>query len=267
MPDRELNSRAYCGQVMHHRFSPKRHRFVYSVFSLLLDLDELPELSRRIKGFSFNRFNLFSFHEKDHGAGKGQLRREIEQLLHNRGYGDATARIMLLCYPRILGYVFNPLSVYFCYDRQQRLAVVIYEVSNTFGERHSYLIEVEAGEATIRQQCSKSMYVSPFTPLVSDYNFRIQPPSERIAVCISQHAVDRRLLHATFTGKSQPLGRWSPLGLFFRYPMMTLKVIAGIHWEALRLWLKGVPVYRHQNGHRLSVSWQDKNGVRHHEVI
>ncbi|GGB91829.1 DUF1365 domain-containing protein [Marinobacterium zhoushanense] len=267
MANRELNSRVYCGQVMHHRFSPKRHRFVYSVFSLLLDLDELQDLPRRVKGFSLNRFNLFSLHEKDHGAGQGQLRDEIECLLRRQGYGDATARILLLCYPRILGYVFNPLSVYFCYDSQQHLAVVIYEVSNTFGERHSYLIKVDEGDRTIRQQCSKSMYVSPFTPPVSDYNFRIQPPAARIAVCISQLSSEQRLLHATFTGKAENLGCWSAVSLFFRYPMMTLKVIGAIHWEALRLWLKGVPVYRHESGHRFSVSWQDKDGVRHYEII
>lgn len=267
MADAGLNSSAYCGKVMHHRFRPRSHRFVYSVFSLLIDLDELPELGRRLRGFSVNRFNLLSFHEKDQGARQGQLKSEIQQLLQRRGYGEAGAQIKLLCYPRILGYVFNPLSVYFCYDSEQRLRVLIYEVSNTFGERHSYLIEVEQANRTIRQQCRKSMYVSPFTSLVSDYNFRIQPPGTRVAVCISLHEAQQRVLHATFTGEAEPLGRWSALRLFFRYPLMTFKVMAAIHWEALRLWSKRVPVFRHQDSYRYSVSWQDKQGVRHHDVI
>ena len=145
----ELNSAVFAGVVMHHRFIPKRHRFIYRVFSFCLDLDELPQLNKRFRFFAINRFNLFSFHEKDHGRGDGQLRQEITDLLTSRGYATATARIELLCYPRILGYTFNPLSVYFCYNQDNGLEVILYEVSNTFGQRHSYLLALFSFSITI----------------------------------------------------------------------------------------------------------------------
>lgn len=262
-----LNSRVYCGKVMHHRFWPKKHRFIYSVFSLLLDLDELKTLDNKLRWFSLNRFNLFSFQEKDYGRGQGTLKDHLQQLLERQGFSDAGHRIEILCYPRILGYVFNPLSVYFCYDQDEQLRVVIYEVTNTFRERHCYLLEVENNDQVIRQYCRKKLYVSPFTPEISEYNFRIHPPKQRIAICISQHEDQQRLLHATFTGKASTFSNGRLLSLFFKYPLMTIKVIGAIHWEALRLWLKGNPIYRHQRGQTYSLSWQDKQGVRHYEVL
>jgi len=268
----ELNSCIYTGNVMHHRQAPVQHRFNYRVFSLLIDLNELAELNR-LKLFSVNSFNLFSFHEKDHGQGTGQLIQEIRAVLSKRGFAAENFNIKLLCYPRILGYTFNPLSVYFCYDNQGHLRVILYEVSNTFGSRHTYLIEVHGNPDIVRQGCSKQMYVSPFMPMDTGYSFRIRPPAEHVAVCIRQTDLKRcdtslkTLLYATFSGHKQQISNQSLIRLFIKYPLMTLKVMAGIHWEAFRLWRKKLKIQPREKIVSHSISWQDKNGAMHYESL
>lgn len=253
-----MNSCLYAGTVMHHRFRPKRHRFTYRVFSALIDLDELADLDRRLRLFSVDRFNLFSWHNRDHGEGSAiPLAEQIRTRLEREGLSEWGASIRLLCYPRILGYVFNPLSVYYCYNAAQQLGAILYEVSNTFGERHTYLIAVPADLSAniIRQQSDKAFYVSPFMPFDADYQFRMQPPGKQIAVCIRQCDQQGSLLHATFTGQQSTLTD-ARLGRYLiRYPLMTLKVIAGIHWEAFRLWRKGVPLQtrKKQENNRLTI--------------
>ena len=236
-----MRSALYAGKVMHHRFAPKRHRFIYRVVSALLDLDEVESGSLKLRLFSANRFNLFSWHNKDHGDGSNRpVSEQVRQLLSESGLERYQASIRLLCYPRILGFVFNPLSVYYCYDEAGKLGVILYEVSNTFRERHTYLIPVTEPDQIVRQQAKKAFYVSPFMPMQADYQFRMQPPQERVAVCIRQSLESGSLLHATFTGERRELNDSALLGVFLKYPLMTLKVILGIHWEALQLWRKGV---------------------------
>lgn len=238
-----MQSSLYAGQVMHHRFAPKRHRFIYRVVSALLDLDEMECRNFKMRLFSVDRINLFSWHSKDHGDGTGRpLSQQIRRLLAESDLHAYQAQIKLLCYPRILGFVFNPLSVYYCYDEHGKLGVILYEVSNTFGERHTYMIPVHEGEKIIRQRATKAFYVSPFMPMQADYQFRMQPPAERVAVCIRQSLNQHSLLHATFTGERRELNDKALLSVFLKYPLMTLKVIAGIHWEALQLWRKGVKI-------------------------
>ncbi len=234
----------YAGQVMHHRFKPKRHRFIYRVCSMLLDLEELEGLDKRLKFFSVNRFNLFSFHVRDHGDGSDRpLLEQVRDTLRSQGLNLGKGAVRLLCYPRLLGYVFNPLSVYYCYDEQGELGAILYEVSNTFNQKHRYLIPVsDQSESLIRQRCPKMFYVSPFIGMDACYHFRMRAPEEQIAVCIRETDNEGALLHASFTGHKQPLSDKSLLRTFFKYPLMTLKVIAGIHWEALRLWRKKVPL-------------------------
>lgn len=238
----------YDGEVMHHRFRPKRHRFVYKIQSFLFDIDALERLDKRCRWFSLNRFNLFSFYYRDFGDGSGNPPRQyLERILREQGFEQPLAKAQLLCYPKILGYSFNPLSVYYCYSDNERLFAIIYEVSNTFSQRHSYLIPVKPSQQHdqyIRQSCDKSFYVSPFIAMQARYHFRMSQPGERLTVAIRETQEDEALLHAVFRGKRQPLNDAQLVKGFCRLPFMTLKVTAAIHWEALRLFLKGVKLVR-----------------------
>jgi uncharacterized protein len=242
-------SALYFGSVMHHRLIPFRHRFRYRVFSLWLDLDELTGPLTRLKLMPHNRFSLFSFHDRDHGARDGSaLRPWVERLLAGAGLDLGGGPIRLLCFPRLLGYVFNPLSVYYCYDRNEALRAIVYEVKNTFGDQHAYVLEVPAarnsGEA-IAQSCDKRFFVSPFIGMTSTYRFRIKEPGEQLSVLIRQSVPEGEQLVATLHGRRRPLDDRNLLLAFLRYPLMTMKVIGAIHWEALWLWLKGARFHRH----------------------
>lgn len=240
-----MNSALYAGMVVHSRLRPKKHRLTYRVFSLLLDLDDIEALGQRLKLFAHNRAGLFSFHDKDHGAGDGDLRGWVDAQLGAAGVMLAAPRITLLCYPRIFGYVFNPLTVWFCQDGEA-LRAILYEVHNTFGERRTYVIRVGDGHGgPVEQTCAKELYVSPFVPMNAGYAFHIEPPDERVVIRIDETDGEGLLLRASFSGKRRELTDGALLRAFFAYPLMTLKVTAAIHWEALRLWLKGVPVFRH----------------------
>jgi uncharacterized protein len=243
-------SALYVGQVMHQRLRPRRHRLDYRLFSLLVDLDELPELHRRLRLFSLNRFNLFSLHERDYGAGDGRSRRaQVDQQLRAAGL-QAGGPLRLLSMPRILGHVFNPLSVYFCHRADGSLQAILYEVNNTFGQRHSYLIAVDRGEdrgAVVAQACDKQFHVSPFLALDMRYAFRVEPPeTDRPGLRIGVSASDAQgvLLHARFDARRRALDDAGLARVFVSHPLLTLKVVAAIHWEALRLWIKGVAVHR-----------------------
>ena len=233
-------SALYAGTVMHRRWKPKRHQLRYGVFALLADLDELPHLKLRL--FSHNRFNLFSLLDRDFGAGDGTaLKPWVEARLAEAGLESGGIQVSLLCYPRILGYAFNPLSVFYCRRaRDEALIAILYEVHNTFGERHCYLIPVESPGTTVQQECAKAFYVSPFIGMQATYRFQVLPPTEKLAIVINESDAEGPLLDASFVARRLPLGDGKLLSLLVRHPLMGLKVIGGIHWEALRLWLKGI---------------------------
>lgn len=240
-----LTSCLYLGTVAHQRFRPKRHALRYRVFSALLDLDELAEMDARLRLFGYNRPAAIAFRDRDHGPGQdAPLRPWIEGQLALAGIDIDGGPIRLLCYPRIFGYVFNPLTVWFCHHRRGRLAALLWEVNNTFGERHCYLIPVEGDAGTVvRQECDKLFYVSPFIAVGGRYRFRVTMPAGDLSLSILQHDSEGGpLLHASFDGRRAPLDDRTLAKCLLRYPLLTLKIMAGIHVEALRLWWKGIPL-------------------------
>lgn len=236
----------YVGEVMHQRMKPRAHRFAYRVFSLLIDLKRLDEAGRLARFFSVGRFNLLSFSPRDHGPmGKqGDPLAEALRLANEAGVTAPIRRVLLLCYPRVLGFVFNPLSTYFLYGEDDHLLATIYEVRNTFGERHSYVAPVRNGElseAGLRQSREKLFFVSPFLDNSMTYHFRVRPPGDG-DLALRIHETDREgpILAATFHGKRVDITAETCLRLAAHLPLMTMKVVLGINYEALRLWLKGI---------------------------
>ena len=234
------DSSLYVGSVMHRRRRPRAHHFRYRAFWMLLDLDELNALNRRLRFFSYNRANMFCLRDEDHGDGSGTpLRQQVERVLAQAGVDLAEKRIFLLCMPRTAGYVFNPLSIFFCRGADGTLAAVVYQVHNTFGERHSYVFAFEAGRTHVNQ-CRKRFFVSPFLSMDMRYHFRLAGPDERILVAISVHDGPQSVLHAVLAGERRALSDAALVRLFVQIPLLTLKVTAAIRWEALKLWLKRV---------------------------
>ena len=233
----------YPGTVMHQRMRPKPHRFGYRVFNLLIDIDRLREAGRQSRLFSVNRFNAVSFHERDHHDGEhASLRAYVDDLLVGAGLEAPAARILLACYPRIFGQVFNPLAVYYAYDAVDRLVAAIYEVRNTFGDRHTYVCKVEPGELTaagLRQERDKRFHVSPFMDMAMRYRFRMLPPGETLTWRILETDGVGPMLAATYSGRRRDLTTANVARCLLRVPMQTWKIVGGIHFEALRFWLKG----------------------------
>ena len=240
-----MNSCIYNGIVTHHRFKPVKHSLKYNTFSLFVDLDELEKLHNDIKIFSFNKFNLFSFYNKDHGPRDGSsLKKWVLENLKKFNINENISNIKLLCYPRIFGYVFNPLSIFYCYD-SEKLRAIFYEVKNTYNEQHTYIFKVIDHEI-IEQKCKKKFYVSPFMNMNTYYNFRLFNPNEKLSVFIKQTDDQGAILTATQVGDKKEFSFKQLLINFFKYPLMTIKIITSIHFEAFLLWKKGA-IYRKRN--------------------
>jgi len=237
----------YLGEVMHRRLRQVSYRFVYKVFSLYLDIDALPALHARLRLFSHNRFNLFSLYDRDHGPRDGSaLRPWLERLLAARGVELEGGPIRLLCFPRVLGYVFNPMCVWYCHHQDGSLRAAVCEVRNTFGGMHHYVLGA-AGEPMDwrgEYRAQKVFHVSPFIQPEAEYRFRFQRPGDRVRVVIDQYADNEPLLKATVGGERRPLTDATLWGMFLRLPFMTFKIIAAIHWQALRIWLHGGRFHR-----------------------
>ncbi len=232
-----MSSALYAGTVFHQRFKPTRHRLRYKLFWMLFDLDDMP----RVRLFSHNRFNLVSFYDRDHLAAATGLRPQIEAAMTEAGLVPDGGPIRLLCMPRVFGHVFNPISVFFCHRRDETLTAILYEVNNTFGERHSYLIPVEPGSGkSIRQSCEKAFYVSPFMRMAITYDFRVVPPGESTAVVVNGNDAEGPVIAASFAGRRQEITDRALLGMLIRHGLLSVKVIGAIHWEAVKLLVKGM---------------------------
>lgn len=239
----------YEGVVIHRRHKPKSHHLRYRVFYMLLDIDRVKDIAARSRMFAAEGGRgIFRFLNQDHGPGQpGPLRPWVTEQLTKAGVDIAGGAIRLLAFPRVFGYVFNPLSIYFCYDPSGVLRAILYEVTNTFRERHTYVFPVEAGgdETLKTHKCQKEMYVSPFIELDCEYGFKIVPPGETVAIAIRQKDLEGPLLDASFTGKALPFNDQTLRRLAFKFPFLTLKVMGAIHWEALKLWCKGIGLVTH----------------------
>ena len=237
-----MNSCIYNGEVTHTRFKPVRHFLRYKTFSLLIDLDEINLLDKSIGIFSHNKFNIFSFYDKDHGdRDGGNLKDWVISNLKKFRIKENITNIKLLCYPRILGYVFNPLSIFYCYEKD-KLVAIFYEVKNTFNEQHTYIFKIKNNEEII-QKCRKKFYVSPFMDMETFYNFKLLNPNDKLSVFIKQTDADGTILTATQTGDKKEFSFKQLAINFLKYPLMTIKIISSIHYEALLLWKKGA-IYR-----------------------
>ncbi|KQW82464.1 DUF1365 domain-containing protein [Brevundimonas sp. Root1279] len=237
-------SALYRGEVRHHRLRPREHRLRYRVFWLLLDLAEIDRLDRRLRLFSRNRFNVLALYDRDHGdRSGGDLRSHVTACLARGGVDIGGGPIRLLTMPRVLGYVFNPISVYYCHLPDGALAAMVYEVANTFGEHHAYVIpiaEADRASGRIRQGAAKALYVSPFLGMDMDYQFRVHAPGGRLDLAILAADDQGPLLTASLAAHRRSLTDRQLALAVAAMPLLTLKVIVAIHWEALKLWLKGV---------------------------
>ena len=230
----------YNGTVIHKRFKPKIHFFKYKVFSLLIDLSELDNLDKKIGFFSYNKFNLISFFDKDHGDRDGSsIINWVKKNLKENDVNCENIRIKLLCYPRILGYVFNPLSIFYVYDKNDKLISLLYEVKNTFGEQHTYIFKIKENNL-LKHNCEKKFHVSPFIEMNCSYFFRTLKPADKISIIIDQYQLNEKILYASQDGKRTDFTTSELIKSYLKHPLMTFKVIAAIHFEAFKLWTKGI---------------------------
>jgi hypothetical protein len=244
------------GEIVHRRLRPREHALAYRVTVLIVDLDRVDVATARLRWFSHNRFNLVSLHDRDHltGAASG-LAAEARAMFADAGFPTDGHRILLVAYPRLLGYVFNPLSVFLLLSPDGAIAAVAYEVNNTFGERKCYVVAAGRAEAGVHAHgCAKELFVSPFTPSDGRYTFRLALDASRVLVAVLLRDHDGALLKTRFSASPQPMTDASLLRLAAGRPFMTLHVIAAIHWHAARLWLKGVRLQRRRRSPKFSIS-------------
>ena len=240
-----INSCIYSGNVIHKRFKPKEHFFKYKVFSLLLDLSELNLLDKELKIFSYNKFNILSFYDIDHGPRDGtSLISWVKENLNNNNINSNEIRIKLLCYPRVWGYIFNPLSIFFVYDKNSNLISILYEVKNTFGEQHTYVFKIDKNNQLLEHSCKKKFHVSPFIEMNCLYHFKILKLTDKLSVVINQNDDSGKLLFASQDGLKNELNNKNLMISYISNPLMSFKIIGAIHFEAFKLWIKGIKLVK-----------------------
>jgi DUF1365 family protein len=234
-----VRSALYRGRVRHTRLEPFRHDFEYRVYYAMFDLAELEGLARDLRLFSNGRLNLYGFDPADHGVDQiADLRPWVEATLARAGVTIEGGRVSLLTLPRVLGYVFNPISVWYCFGPKDELRAVIHEVRNTFGDRHIYVAPIE-GPSALRHSVAKRLHVSPFNGMDQTYHFTMTVPGDHLSLAIEQTDSKGTMFRAGLRLRRVPMNDFNLLKLFLAHPLVTLHVIVGIHWQALRIWLKG----------------------------
>ena len=251
---------------MHHRFAPKEHRFAYNIFMFCLDLGELPELEQKLRWFSRNRWNLYSFHDRDHlTLSSVELLQNVREYAASQGLSQSIARVLFVTMPRVLGYIFNPASFYFCFDEADLPLASIVQVGNTFGEMKLFFLKETPPDQPghFVHQETKYFYVSPFFDHDLQFAFDLRLPGDRLVMQIDDYESSKKVLHTTLTGEKRELSDRMLVRLTWKYPLVTLKVILGIHWEAWKLWRKGLSFHRksdhahlQKNIHRVNVGSQ-----------
>ncbi len=245
-----MESALYVGKLRHRRFTPKEHAFSYPVYMAFLDIDRLPELMKMSKFSSYNRWNWTSYDERDHfGDAKKSLRERLKEDAKREGVRLPGGKIFVLTHLRYLGYVFNPVSFFYCYNEAGQLEMMLSEVNNTFGESHNYWLN-ESNElpnvAAKRFKTRKELHVSPFQGMEMTYDWIFTEPGEQLVAHMSTLAEGKPNFDATLQLERRPWEAKELMKVLTAFPLMTVRVIAGIHWQALRLWMKGVPVFRHR---------------------
>jgi DUF1365 family protein len=237
-----IRSGLYAGEVIHQRFAPRAHRLRHRLVQLVADLDEVDKLDARLRLFSVNRPGVFSLCDKDHGPGDRPILTFVREALAEAGLATGAGRIVIQTLPRCLGFVFNPLTLFYCYDEAGALAAMLYEVHNTFGQRHTYLVPVDDFDGVrLRQTCGKAFHVSPFMGMDMTYDFVVRPPGETVATVIRGMGPDGApIIHAAFHGRRREITDRELLRVLLRYPLMTFAVVAAIHLEAVKLLAKGL---------------------------
>lgn len=242
-----MNSALYECTVMHRRLHPSEHRFVYRIFLFWLDLDELDAVARRIPFFGVNRPNLYSYRDDDHFPGRaGSTKDRLIEFLRGRGEMRTPSTVRLLALPRLLGYTFNPISVYVCFDENSQPFTCVIEVENTFHERKGFVVPPCSPDAFASRE-TKHFYVSPFSDMDLAFDFRVALPGDRLDVAIDDYRGDQCVLVSKLVGRRRALTARSLAAMTVKYPLVTVKIIAAIHWQAFRLWLKKVPFFKKED--------------------
>lgn len=255
----------YTGQVSHQRFQSVRHRLNYKIAYVLVDLDRMSSANESSWVLGVGKGGLMSVRAHDHGDGKASdLAVWVRDYLHKNGVDKPAAGIQLLTLPRMFGYVFNPISVYFVTDEKCRLHHILYEVNNTFGERHFYLCATQESGGLRRHSCDKEFYVSPFFDVKGHYQFSVRPPNDTLALRIEYFDDSkRRSMTANLSARKKPVTNWNAVSILAQFPLMTLGVLAAIQWEALKLMIKGArfrPHIQHSesSGHNVNAVRETK---------
>lgn len=247
-----MNSCLYKATVMHHRMEPKKHRFHYQVFMFYIDLDELDLLRKKLLLFSRNRFNFFSFRDKEHlqlpinNPDRSKTTKEqILKFLEQNGCSLPQPRIMLLTNLNVLGYNFNPVSFYYVFDKNNEVVCAVAEVSNTFGEMKAYFLGPDQKkESGFELVTPKYFYVSPFIDHDASFDFKLPVPGEKLSIRIDDIKEGRRFFISTLSGVKKEINNQRLFLYSLRFPLLTLRIITLIHWNALLLWFKKIPYHK-----------------------